>query len=186
MSSVHPLPPDQSDQSDVDVEDTEVIEVPPTPEVLEKPPPAITRPRVIVVEHVYHQVPGEPVVGPPATRFYKWLESDEQAVLRTIKVGPEWRSLDLAWFMDGKCSLICIANTTKRLPSKAPTPEEKAEFEARIVEVGKLVEGGSFIEGLCYLPPEEDMRMSNPQGVQRLLVRCLSGQAKVSYFIVPG
>lgn len=154
----------------------------PNEAVLNKPSHPVSRPRVTVTERVLHQVPGEQPTAPPASRFYRWLKTETQAVRRVIKVGQEWKHLDLGCLDGAECGMIVIANTVKRLPSKVPTKEEIAELEARIVDVGLMTEHG--VEEFAWISPGEDMRL-NPKQLSRFVVRCRSGEAKVAYFPIP-
>lgn len=147
---------------------------------------SVSAPRLTVVSNVYHQIPGEPVAGPPPSRHYRWLESDESAYSRTVKIDKEWAPIEMGHLSKVKCSMIYLANAVKRLPSRKPTTEEIEQFKAQILEVAIQVEGtnGDLLV-LNDLPIGEDMRIPNPRILSLLRIRCVTGAAKYSIFLVP-
>lgn len=144
----------------------------------------VKKPRLTVVSNVYHQIPGEEVAGPPPSRFYRWLEGDDQAYSRSVKVRDKWQSLDLGWLdkVNGY-SIVTIANGTKRLPSRKPTPAEEAEFYSRVLEVGLLERDGE-VTPIAYIPVGEDMRLP-PLNLDKFRIRSRTVETKYLIFLLP-
>lgn len=72
----------------------------------------MSRPRIAVVEYVYHQLPGK---QPSAaeSRFGADLASDEQPYVRNIKdgIGDSWTNLDCGWVEHA--SMLVLTNCEK-------------------------------------------------------------------------
>lgn len=146
----------------------------------------VSAPRITVVSNVYHQIPGEPTAGPPATRHYRWLQSDESAYSRTVKIDKEWASIEMGHLSKANCSMIYLANAVKRLPSRKPTAEEIEQFKTQILEVAiRIGETDHDLLVLNELPVGEDMRIPNPRILPILRIRCVTGPAKYAIFLVP-
>lgn len=163
------------------------IEVRDDPNIGDTPeqPPRIVpvkSPRITVVENVYHQIPGENVNGPPPSRFYRWLESDEQAYTRSIKIGMEWQELDLGWLKGKQGALLIITNNLKRLPSRKPSAEEENEFYSKVLEIGILERDGK-VTPIAYIPIGEDIRLP-PLSLDRYRIRCQTENGKYLIFLV--
>src|SRR5437868_1913375 len=149
------------------------------------------RSRLTIVSKVYHNVPGQNTVGPEPVSFYRYLTTDEQAYSRTVKVGKEWQEIDIGWLKDIGCSYIQLINDTKRLPSKVPTKEVSDNIASRAIELGIEVKtqdgrevGIELIIPICSFSPEEGTGLS-PSDVSQLRVRCINGEARLTYFVVP-
>lgn len=142
----------------------------------------MSTPRITVVEHVYYQRPGEPVTGPEPARFSRKLAGDDQPVDRTVKLEADWRPLDTFWLESA--GHLVLHNSTKRIPGKVPTEEERAEFESRIIEWGVTDSDGEVIV-IGTMGPGETARFS-PRDPGAIRVRCLAGKAKLTYYMVPG
>lgn len=144
----------------------------------------VRSPRLTIVGNIYHQIPGEDIAGPSPSRYYRWIESEEQAYKRTLKVGTEWQPLDLGWFKDKEeHGLLSLANGTKRLPSRKPSAQEEQEFYEQILEVGIEYSDGKVME-IAYLPVGEDMRLP-PLNLDKYRIRCRTKETKYSIFVVP-
>lgn len=140
--------------------------------------PAKRRPRLSVVQMVYHQQPdGQPTVQ--EARYSRWLESDEQPYLRRMTVGEEWVALDVGWVE--KAGMLVLRNEGGPPSPVKLTPEQKAEAAAKVIEVG-------FTEGLTgqvwLIPPGESMA-GVPRNAKELRVRCQSGEVKLSVCVLP-
>lgn len=147
---------------------------------------SVSAPRITVVSNVYHQIPGEPTAGPPPMRHYRWLESDESAYSRTVKINKEWAPIEMGHLSKVTCSMIYLANAIKRIPSRKPTPEEAEQFKAQILEVAiRIGETDHDLLILNELPVGEDMRIPNPRILPILRIRCVTGPAKYAIFLVP-
>lgn len=143
----------------------------------------VKQPRITIVSSVYHQIPGDKTSGPPQSKYYRWLESDEQPYSRTVKVGIEWEPIDTGWLKDKEHSLLVITNSLKRLPSRKPTPEEEAEFYSHVLEIG-WIEQDNSVTPIGYIPVGEDIRIS-PLNMHRYRIRSQTPDGKYSIFLVP-
>lgn len=156
------------------------------PNIGDNKPPRIVpvkSPRITVVSNVYHQIPGEPPAAPPPTRFYRWIESEEQAYSRTVKIGLGWNPIDLGWLVDkGEYSIIILTNSLKRLPTRKPSAAEEQEFFSKVLEVGLLGSDGE-VTPIAYIPVGEDMRLS-PLNLDKYRIRSRSVDGKYSIFLV--
>lgn len=166
----------------------ETVEPDPHPD--DGPPPEpvtpLRKPRVTVTGTVVHQVPGGQPKSPPRTRFFRWLEEDEEAYSRTVKVGGDWVPLDLGWVGE-RCSLLVLANATKLRTQRQPTQDELSSLLGKVIEVAVAVplDGRDFHQPFAEIPIGEDMRLS-PREPSRYRVRCRSGEGKYTVFLVPG
>ncbi len=143
------------------------------------------RARLTIVKQLYHNVPGEDTNGPSPLRFFRWLASDEIAYARTIKVGEEWIPLDLGWLAGKGCSYLSLENVSVRPLGKRASPEEEAEWAAKVIEWGIVIGAGQvMVAAVGYLLPEEGTGFS-PTGVEQLRVRCRKGTGRLAYFVVP-
>lgn len=156
-------------------------DIQPTPIILDQNTPA-TAARITIIQQVYHQVPSEETSSPPVTRFYRWLESDEQAFKKTVKVGTSWQPLDIGWFTGKKASVLCIGNFIKRQPSRKPTQDEIDEFNSRLLEIG--IDVGNGVRKFASIPVGEDMRICDPEDLSYFRIRCPIADSKYNIFIV--
>lgn len=147
-----------------------------TPKLAEKPVP-IVKDRITVVESLYYQ----PFGGNPSVidcRYDRWLDCvDEQPYSRKSKVGEEWIPLDIGWIT--ACGLLHIENNEGKFPFRIPTAEEKAESNAKVLEINYA---GS--ERCLLVPPGESTRII-PSHPKDLLIRCRKGQAKFTVTAFP-
>lgn len=134
--------------------------------------------RLIVVGQVCFQADGEQPVAISEPRFVRLLETDERSCSRPMKVGEKWMPLDCGWFdRVGKVGLLTLVNELPRYEVQ-PTPEERAEAHARIVEVG--IGDDAFA---CILPGEECY--FQPANLTALRVRCRAGVARLIVSLIP-
>lgn len=146
------------------------------------PPPS--KGRVTVVHRVMCQQVGENPF-PIETGFARWLETDEQPVGRTCKVGEEWTPLYHGWLESA--GILIVVNEEGRRLAVVPTAEEAKEIDEKIVEVGisSPYMGKEFIQPFTTIPPRgEDMRI-NPIDLTRLRLRCRKGTARVTISLIP-
>lgn len=103
-------------------------------ETSETPKPTELKPRITVLETLYHQgVLGEK----PTTvecQFERKLESDEQPYQRRSKVGEDPQPLDVGWIEE--VGEIHIQNEEGRFLQRQPTDEEKVEIAKKILWLG--------------------------------------------------
>lgn len=148
----------------------------------------VYRGRLTVVQHVYHQQVGEQPKGPVPSRWSRWLDEDEEAYTRTVKVNQEWQPLELGHTKG--CSHLTLVNVLKRLPGLRPTKDEIEEFTSRVLEVGialSIPHAGETVTGvheIAEIPVGEDLRLS-PLNLDNYRIRCRSGEGKYSIFLVP-
>lgn len=141
--------------------------------------------RLTVVETVYHQAPQEEPQS-NEVRFCRELESDEQPYgPRRLTATEDWRLLDCGWLSD-EVSMLTIRNEEGRNLQVIPTEAEQAEIDARVLEVGYY--GGtpdSLATGASWLiPPGESMR-GCPKSIEKLSIRCRSGEARYTLTAYP-
>lgn len=155
------------------------------------------RGRITVIETVYFQGPD----AEPTSRecnFSNWVGTDEQPYLRRCRIGEAFKPLDLGWLSNIPIGLVCIDNHEGSFPEKLPTPQEKANAAAKVLEV-------SF--GLSTAPqsltmhdppsppptatvpailvkPGEGVRFQ-PAAAKNVLIRCRSGEARVTITVFP-
>lgn len=144
-------------------------------------PTPTRRPRFTVTGSVVHQQPGEQAKQAPRSRFYRWLDQDQDPYERTVKVGEDWTPLDLGW-VGTEGSLLLLANATRATFTVRPTREQLADLYSKVLEVGLLVKG--VVTDFAEVPVGEDLRLS-PRRLDAYRVRCRSGQGKYSIFLVP-
>ena len=132
--------------------------------------------RIVFQGQVAHQLPNEQPTA-ISLQYVKQLESDEQPYQRRCKVGEEWEVLDLGW-IEGKVSLIAIANLEGSFTQVNPTEEEKAESSHKILQIG------CGNQALFDIPPKETF-VGSPSSVKELRIRCLSGYGKFNITIYP-
>lgn len=148
------------------------------PVVLDTTPKADPKPRLTVVETVYHQIPGE---SPSefSCKFSQEIESDEQPYQRKKKIGEKWEPLDLNWLKDD-CGMVCICNEAK-VNQRGQTEEEKEAISKQIIQIGFRV-NPDYPDLEVF--PGESVRF-RPYAPHFVCLRCQSGKVRYSLFIVP-
>lgn len=149
-------------------------------ETLEDPPYIA---RLTVVESVYYQAFGEDPFG-VAHNFSRGLETNEQPYIRKLTATEEWTKLDTGWLE--KCSELVIVNEEGNFPHRLPTAEKRLEISKRIIEVGNAI---PYLDDVhCIktweIRPKEDMR-GCPADLDNIYIRCQSGRAKLTVYIIP-
>jgi len=136
--------------------------------------------RFTFVAHAYYQQAGEQ----PESFDVQWskdLASNETPFRRnTFKVTNEWMLLNLAWLQTSKLRMLCLVNEEGKFFNTIPTAEELAESNAKVVE---LSTDKSHVS-TWLVRPGESMH-GCPNTVEGIWVRCLSGEAKISIYVVP-
>ncbi len=147
---------------------------------------AQTRGRLVLVESIYHQQPGDP---PSAveSRWSRWLTSQEQPYVRRIQATPAWQKIDSGWVGDD-CSLLRLSNEEGKNHQFIPTEEEKERVKGLRLEVGiALVEGASG-EGdvlpFLSIDPGLCCRFC-PTQASSLRIRCLGGPCRCNVAVYP-
>lgn len=163
--------------------------LPPSPRC---PASASNRARLTVSGGVCHQVPGEQPLEVPV-RFSRWLESDQDAYHRPrLRVGTDWQLIETGW-VKGNPTLLAVAN--REAPSSTEGPP-------RVVEVGVMVDVNlpaaqrtmhsphrvpPVIAPLFVIRPGESQAwLPAPGSIGLLVMRCATGEARVSLAVVPG
>ena len=143
-----------------------------------------TRGRLTVTEMVYHQVPGEqPTIW--ETQYVRSVDREAQPYLRRCKATEEWQPLDLGWsteWPDG-ASLLTLRNEEGKFAVN-PTDEERAESEAKVIELAAIA-GGQLVGVILIRPNSQDMRLE-PTNLRSLRIRCRSGTARYTMCLFPG
>lgn len=156
------------------------------------------RARLTVTTQASLQRPGLPPDG-ERLGFHRWLGSGEQPYRRELRVGPEWVPLDLGWLAGDAVGFLVLSNPRERRRA-APTAEEAALAEARVIEVGFMVrEAGprrkvgmwedpkAAPEGptACLLVPPGESLPVTPADAGLIHVRCPAGEVRASLWLVP-
>lgn len=133
--------------------------------------------RLTVVETAYHQIVGERP-SQVERRFTRELAGGEQLWERRLRVVPEWQPIDLGWIE--RPGLLILANEEGRWDQVNPTPAERAEAAAKVLEVafvrGPLRQDDSYSlpsADLLILPGESNR--IHPADDVTVCVRCTAG-----------
>ena len=151
-------------------------------------------PRLTVVEQTHYQSPNR---NPESTvlTYQRWLVSTAQPWARRLTVGTDWMPLGKGcWLTTGGewHGALALRNDEDVYKGRQtiPTPEERAEVEARILVVALKV--GDAVVPLFSVRPGESARIPNPSQALLcdtletvLVVRCLAGSAEFSLYIYP-
>ncbi len=131
--------------------------------------------RLTVIETVYHQTTtAEP--DSIESRFERELISDEQPYRRTTKVGEDWTPLDFGWIEE--VGMIVIQNNEGKGLTKIPTPEEKEELAAKVLEISADPSNSWIVR------PGESFR-GEPAGKRTLCIRSRSGTTHFNVYAIP-
>lgn len=141
--------------------------------------------RLTVVEHIYHQSPGDPSV-PCENRYTKILESSEQPFRRTLEIGEEWTAIPYGWVPHDGCSLLAIVNEVGKRPQVIPTDAEVEEMASRKIIVGIASPSSPTPHTILFsIPYKESSRIPSPSSLKDYLVRSSKGKARYSVYIFP-
>lgn len=141
----------------------------------------IPKARLTVVETVYHQLlSGSPEVLSDS-RYGTNLHSEEVPYNRPQKIGTDWVKLDLMW-VDNPILLV-LENLEGSDYQTLPSPEEIAEVEKRIVEVGIRISPTDFAS-FALVIPGESIRFFPAS--KNYYVRCQHDTARLKVVAVQG
>lgn len=145
----------------------------------ERATPILLKPRLTVVEHVYHQEGGgKSPVGSDCVSA-RFLSTDEQPYVRKTRIGETWTRLDTGWL--ASVSLIRVVNEATVFATY-PSLREKTEAEAKVLEIG--VEDEAGVHSFARVRPGDSFRV-DPVESRSLRVRCRSGFAQVTIHAFP-
>lgn len=148
--------------------------------------------RMTVVQTVYFQADGQEPSSVDS-RYNRDIVQDEHPYHRQSRVGEEWKLLDCGWIERACCLVI------KNEPTKfhvQPTPEERAEATARVLEVAIRVDVSPKNRDMhtprtqpvmavwSLVHPGESLRVC-PSSLKDLWVRCRSGECRFSVYLMP-
>ena len=136
----------------------------------------VLKPRLTVIETVYHQEPGSDPTSFTSS-FPVLLESGEQPCIRKLKVGEVPHSLD-TWLKTVSELVIRNDESTYRNTPGRPSETERANVAKRIIEVSSA---GQII---AYVRPGRSCRFE-PACFGLLQLRCQQGEAKVTVAAFP-
>lgn len=145
------------------------------------PPKRDMRPRITVVQQIYHQVQGnDPTVLDGG--FTRWLDSDEQPFLRKCKASEGWQKLEVGW-IEQAGQLTIVNGAGKPHNFVQPSEEEKKAEGLKVLEVGIEVDGN--VVPCWQVPPGENLRAMPLCELSRIMVRCRQGEVRFSVFLIP-
>lgn len=152
------------------------------------PPPPL-KPRLTVVEHVYHQEGGGKSPTGADSVSARFLLTDEQPFIRKTRIGETWVPVEAGWLRDKGVSLVRIANEATVF-TVYPSPQEKEEADRKVLEIGMEVDSqidgevSSLVVTFAVVRPGESIRFE-PDDFPSLRVRCRSGFAQVTIHVFP-
>jgi len=133
------------------------------------------RARIVVVEQVCHQLPGNEDPTAIESRFAKWLTNDEVPYVRKPRIGVQWVPLETGWL--SSVSLLCLSNDEGKSMRVYPTEQEKEALANRVIQVGvsshAISPGMPIGEPTIFteIHPGESCRFT-PHDLSRLFIRC--------------
>lgn len=153
-----------------------------TPNGLKTSPevPRHPRPRLTVVEVVYHAIPGEDTTSLEC-RFGRFLGTAEQRYQRRLAVGADWQPLDCGW-LDAGAGMLSLKNDEGKFTQVYPTDRSLSEAAVRVVEIGLVV--GDSVHAFAVVRPRESARFE-PSFLPALKIRCRSGSARCTLTAFP-
>lgn len=154
-----------------------------------QPPPAPQYARLVVVENIYYQVPGEQPVS-VSTSYTRMLDTpytvdsspEFQPYARDLRISDCWTQLDIGWMRDKGASLLVLSNEEGKYLSAIPTEEEKRSLKKRVVHI--MFGSGRVPQNLLLLLPGESIRIT-PWSLEPIVVRCYEGSAKCRLWVFP-
>lgn len=136
--------------------------------------------RFVVVESVYHQVPGEEPTT-VQTAVSRFLQTGEQPYERKGLATAEWQLLDCGWVKDVR--LLHLTNLEGGPQQVQSSREEEWTTQQRRIELGVGLSPSTIAAAFC-LPPQESLR-GTPAAPGLLWVRCPTGKARYRIVLIP-
>lgn len=146
------------------------------------------KPRMGVVETVYHQSPGDNPTS-VESKFSRLLKSDDQPFSRKMTVGAEWVEISTGWLEKSPLSMIHISNREGENRQVIPTPLELIKMAERVVEIALQTfpngpHNEPVFEEFADIHPGESCRFT-PKRARQYFLRCRSETAKVTATVFP-
>lgn len=146
-------------------------------------PTSVSRSRLTVVENIVVSSTDSPQSVFDGSFSCRLNNGDEQPYgPRHIKVTEEWQPLDLGW-LDGDdiVGMLSLRNDEGRNLLANPTPEQLATIAASVVDVAV----DTLNSGLIPFSEVSAGRSIRLFPTLKLWVRCISGSARCTLFVVP-
>lgn len=150
--------------------------------------------RVTIVTCLYHQADGMQAVEFEG-RYNRTLSSDDAQYLRPVKIA-DWQPLDTAWIK--QAGVVAVRNDEMRDLQRIPAPDELAEMQRRILQIGVALPQVSASKGDMWsrakatpeITPIAKIRANelfyfDPVTEVQYFIRCLHGTARCTVFAVP-
>ena len=136
----------------------------------------VLKPRLTVIETVYHQEPGSDPTSFTSS-FPVLLETTEQPCIRKLRIGQAPQSLD-TWLSSVSELVVRNDEGTYRDRPGRPSEEDKEDVKKRVIEV---YASGQII---AYVRPGRSCRFE-PSDSKSIQLRCQHGEAKVTIAAFP-
>jgi hypothetical protein len=148
-----------------------------SPEQMHPSSPPEIPPRVVVLEKIYHQIPGEdPTLI--TSNFQYDVECDDQVFNRRHKITTDWILIETAWI--NQASMMIIQNLGPKRPNVQLGPDEMHELETRYMEVS--LRGDNEID--LFIPVGQSIRII-PVYLNKLKIRCVRNDTTYEMSIFP-
>lgn len=139
--------------------------------------------RLTVVDSVHYQDhSGEnPLVG-ETTRFEAEIVDDSLPFSGVGSVGEEWAPLPHGRLTS--CSMLCIQNKEGKFIQQVPSVDERADAEAKVIELGIRIDGIVETVPVGIIHPSRSIRYC-PTDLKSLMIRCRHARAKFAIQVYP-
>lgn len=136
----------------------------------------VLKPRLTVIETVYHQEPGSDPTSFTSS-FPVLLETTEQPCIRKLKIGQVPQSLD-TWLSSVSELIIRNDEGTYRDKPGRPSEEDKEDVKRHVIEV---LRNGQLTD---YVRSGRSCRFE-PSDFKSIQLRCQHGEARVTIAAFP-
>jgi hypothetical protein len=140
--------------------------------------------KLTVVEQIYHHSPTSGSYSLDC-RSSRSLKTDEQPYSRRMKVDEQWQKIDIGWVE--KPSLVVVENREGQFMQVQPTKEEREATAKKVLEFSFAERRGVAVvvsDPDVLIHPGTSFRFC-PAMPCDMLIRCQSGEAKVSVTAFP-
>lgn len=140
--------------------------------------------RIVVVESIYHQLPGEQPVG-TERRFARTLATDDQPAERRVTVTGTWALIPFGWLAPGAVSFLTVYNREGQDLAVVPSAAAAAETRKRVIHIAFAGDdtAAALIPAL-EIPPGEAARIPLHPAA-RPYARCPAGAARADVAVYP-